>query len=269
MKRLSTTNCLLLIMLYIKKQLLQAQTTSSHKKFPCFNLYKTAILLQHLLLMQIWRWQVHTWQANKYESAIKPLNTIIATKNGEAFKPQAYLKLGVSYYNLKDHQNALNNFQKLISTYPNAPESDEAIEYVSSIFIDRQKPDEFVDFMQKSGKPVSYSAQDSISFITAQNAYNNRSFDNALQGFKNYLTKFPDGQYAVEASYMLADVYNTRKDFSNAITYYNNVAQKAPNSYAEQSVLQAARIAYFENEGLCAGRTIFSSVKIYCKHTRK
>ncbi len=199
--------------------------------------------------------------SEQYESAIKPLNTILATKNGEAFKPQAYLKLGVSYYNLKDDQSALNNFQKLISTYPNAPESDAAIEYVSSIFIDRQRPDEFVAFMQKSGKPVSYSAQDSISFITAQNAYNNRSFDNALQGFKNYLTKFPDGKYAVEASYIMADIYNARKDFSNAITYYNNVAQKAPNSYAEQSVLQAARIAYFEMKDYRQAEQYFLQLK--------
>ena len=65
--------------------------------------------------------------SEQYDAAIKPLNTILASNN-DAFKPQAYLKLGVSYYNLKDNQNALNNFQKLISTYPNSPESDEAVE---------------------------------------------------------------------------------------------------------------------------------------------
>ncbi len=50
--------------------------------------------------------------SEQYDAAIKPLNVIIAGKNN-AFKPQAYLKLGVSYYNLKDNQNALNSFQKL------------------------------------------------------------------------------------------------------------------------------------------------------------
>ena len=184
--------------------------------------------------------------SEQYDAAIKPLNTILTSKNSDAFRPQAYLKLGVSYYNLKDNQNALNNFQKLISTYPNSPESDEAVDYVRDIFIDTQKPDDFIAFMQKSGKPVSYSEQDSLTFITAQTAYNNHSYDNALQGFNNYLTKFPNGKYFVEANYMVADIYNTNKDFPHAITYYNKVAQKAPNSYAEQSVLQAARIAYFE-----------------------
>ena len=54
--------------------------------------------------------------SEQYDAAIKPLNTILTAKNSDAFKPQAYLKLGVSYYNLKDNQSALNNFQKLIHT---------------------------------------------------------------------------------------------------------------------------------------------------------
>ncbi|MEO8711509.1 MAG: tetratricopeptide repeat protein [Parafilimonas sp.] len=199
--------------------------------------------------------------SEQYEAAIKPLNAIIASKNSDAFKPQAYLKLGVSYYNLKDNQNALNSFQKLISTYPNSPESDEAVAYVRDIFIDLQKPDDFVSFMQKNGKPVSYSEQDSITFITAQSAYSNRSYDNALQGFNNYLSKFPDGKYIVEVNYMMADIYNTKKDFPHAITYYNNVAQKAPNSYAEQSVLQAARISFFELKDYKQAEQYFEQLK--------
>ncbi|MBV9962797.1 MAG: tetratricopeptide repeat protein, partial [Parafilimonas sp.] len=203
----------------------------------------------------------NTYLANEqYDQAIKPLNGILASKN-DAFKPQAYLKLGVSYFNLKDNQNALSNFQKLISTYPNSPEADEAVEYVRDIFIDTQRPDDFVAFMQKSGKPVSYSEQDSITFITAQSAYNNRSYDAALQGFNNYLSKFPNGKYFVDANYMTADIYNTRKDFPHAITYYNTVAKNAPNSYAEQSLLQAARIAYFELKDYKQAEQDFNQLK--------
>jgi TolA-binding protein len=199
--------------------------------------------------------------SEQYEAAIKPLNIILASKNSDAYKPQAYLKLGVSYYNLKDNQNALNNFQKLISTYPNSPESDEAVEYVRDIFIDMQKPDDFVSFMQKSGKPVSFSEQDSVTFITAQSAYNNHSYESALQGFNNYLAKFPNGKYFVEANYMTADIYDSRKDFSHAITYYNTVAQNAPNNYAEQSVLEAARISYFELKDYKQAEQFFEQLK--------
>jgi len=199
--------------------------------------------------------------SEQYDAAIKPLNTILSGKNSDAFKPQAYLKLGVSYFNLKDNQNALNNFQKLISTYPNAPESGEAVDYVRDIFIAMQKPDDFVAFMQKSGKPVSYSEQDSLTFVIAQSAYNTRSYNNALNNVNNYLAKFPNGKYFIEANYMAADIYNIKKDFSHAITYYNTVAQNSPNNYAEQSVLQAARIAYFELKDYSRAEQYFTQLK--------
>lgn len=199
--------------------------------------------------------------SEQYEAAIKPLNVILTNKNAEAFKPQAYLKLGVSYFNLKNNQSALDNFQKLISNYPNSPESDEAINYVRDIFITTQRPDDFVAFMQKSGKPVSYSEQDSLTFVIGQSAYNEHSYDKALQNFNNYLSKFPNGKYFIEASYFAADVYNTRKDFSNALKYYNTVAQNSPNSYAESSVLQAARIAYFELKDYKQAEQYFSQLK--------
>ena len=199
--------------------------------------------------------------SEQYDAAIKPLNVIINNKNADVFRPQAYLKLGVCYYNLKDNQDALNNFQKLISTYPNSPESDEAVDYVRDIFVTMQKPDDFVAFMQKSGKPVSYSDQDSLTYVTAQSAYNNRSFDNALQGFNNYLKKFPGGKYFIDANYMMADVYDTKKDYAHALTYYNTVVQNAPNSYAEQSALQAARIAYFELKDYKQAEQYFEQLK--------
>lgn len=199
--------------------------------------------------------------SEQYDAAIKPLNIIINNKNAEAFKPQAYLKLGVSYFNLRDNQNALNNFQKLISTYPNSPESDEAVDYVRDIFVSMQKPDDFVAFMQRSGKAVSYSEQDSLTYSIAQSAYEDRNFDKALPALTAYLTKFPGGKYLVEANYMTADIYNARKDFPRALTYYNNVAAKAPNNYAEKSVLQAARINYFELKDYKQAEQYFAQLK--------
>ncbi len=68
-------------------------------------------------------------------------------------------------------------------------------------------------------------------------------------------------KYAVEANYYAADIYNTRKDFQHALTYYNNVALKAPNSYAETSVLQAARISYFELKDYKQAEQYFTQLK--------
>jgi len=189
----------------------------------------------------------NTYLANEdYNNVIAPLNTILKNKNAEALKPQAYLKLGITYYNLKNNDQAISSFKTLISTYPNSTESDQAVDYVRSIFIENQHPADFVTFMRQNGKAVSFTEEDSLTYVSAYLAYSNHSTEAALKGFTDYITKFPDGHYSIDANYLAADILNDKQAYVEALQYYMVVAQKAPNKYAEESVLNAARICYFE-----------------------
>ncbi len=96
---------------------------------------------------------------------------------------------------------ALNSFKTLMSSYPNAEESNDAVEYVRNIFVSRQQPNEFVNFMRQNGKDVSRNEQDSLTYLAAYNSYANKDVNNALKGFQSYLSQFPDGRYAVDAGY--------------------------------------------------------------------
>ncbi len=199
--------------------------------------------------------------AEDYRSAIDPLNNIVKSRAASALHPQAYLKLGVAYFNMNDNAEALNVFKTLIASYPNSPESDAAVEYIRNIFIEQQKPEEFVAFMRKNGKEISYSEEDSLTYAAAELRYNNNDLQNAMTGFQSYLNKFKDGRYAIEANYNIAEIYNGRKDFANAIIGYAYVASKAPNKFAEKSVLQAARISYFELKNYADAELYFTQLK--------
>ena len=204
----------------------------------------------------------NTYLANeKYDAAIGPLNDILKNKNAESLKPQAYLKLGIAYFNQGNNDQALNNFKKLISGYPNSEESNDAVDYVRNIFVENQRPADFVAFMHQNGKDVSYSEQDSLTYVSANIAYTNKSYDNALTGLKSYVQQFPNGKYAIDANYQVAGIYNDRKDFKNALLYYDAVADKAPNKFAEVSVLQAARICYFELKDYNKAEQYFQQLK--------
>jgi TolA-binding protein len=197
----------------------------------------------------------------KFREAIDPLSRLVKNKKGESLYPQAYLKLGVAYYNLDDNNKALDNFKHLVSTYPNSAESDDAIEYIRSIFVENGQPGEFVTFMRTNGKDISFNEEDSLTYASAQIQYNNKALDAALTGFRNYISKFPDGKYAVDANFYAAEILNTRKDFTNALTHYGNVAAKAPNKFAERGTLQAARIAYFELKDYAKAEQYFAQLK--------
>jgi len=204
----------------------------------------------------------NTYLANEnYDGAIPALNAVLKNKNAASLAPQAYLKLGIAYFNQHNNNEALNNFKTLISTYPNSEESNEAEDYVRNIFIENQRPGDFVNFMRQNGKDVSNSEEDSLTYISANLAYSNKSYDNALKGFTNYLQKFPNGEYAVDANYQTAEINRSRKDFNSALQYYGVVAEKAPNKYAEVSMLAAARICYFELKDYTKAEQYFQQLK--------
>ncbi|RFM27572.1 tetratricopeptide repeat protein [Deminuibacter soli] len=199
--------------------------------------------------------------SENFDAAIAPLNKVLADPKASSIKPEAYLKLGVAYFNLNKNDEALANFKKLVAAYPNSPESDAAVDYVRNIFISEQKTGEFVSFMRQNGKNVSYSEEDSLTYAAALIPYNNNDQATALQTLESYTTKFPDGRYALDANFQVAELYNTRKDFVNALKHYEAVNAKAPNKYAEQSVLQTARIYYFEKKDYAKAEELFKQLR--------
>ncbi len=204
----------------------------------------------------------NTYMASEnFSAAIPYLQSILQNNDAAAIWPKVFLKLGVCTFNLNENNQALQQFTQLVSHYPNSPESDEAIEYIRNIFLENHQPDAFVAFMKQNGKPVSYSEEDSLTFRSAQLAYNAGNFTSALKGYTNYLAKFSDGQYNIEANYFTAEIYLANKDPQKAFAYYAAVAAKAPNIYAERSVLQCARIAYFDKKNYTTAATYYQQLK--------
>lgn len=199
--------------------------------------------------------------AEDYAEAIAVYNRIIQQKTPSPNKPVALLNTGVAYFNLEKNNEAVQTFKTIVSEYPNSDESITAVEYIRNIFIERQQPDEFIAFMKQNNIPLSYSEEDSLTFVAADLRYTQNDFANATKGFINYLSKFPNGRYFIEASYKAGHLLNAQKDFVKALPFYARVVEFAPNNYSVQAALQAARINYFELQNYEASEKYFSLLK--------
>jgi tetratricopeptide (TPR) repeat protein len=197
----------------------------------------------------------------RFKDAIPFLNNVIKAQDNNSQKPQAYLQLGICYYNLNNTGEALNQYKALINQYPNSDEADAALDDVKTIYIESGKPNEYSDFMKKAGKPLSVDAEDSLTFSAAQIQYENGNVSAALTGFNNYLQKFPDGADAVDANFYRGEIYNSKGDWNNALTGYEAVVSQAPNKYAEKSALTAARIYFFQLKNYAKAETYFTQLK--------
>src|SRR6185436_4428854 len=117
---------------------------------------------------------------------------------------------------------------------------------IRTIYTEQSKPDEYADFMRSTGHPLSVTTEDSLTFNAADKLYDDQKMNEALAGYNNYLQRFPNGSFALDAKFNRAEIYNAKKDWPNALSAYEEVAADAPNKYAERSVVMAARIAFFE-----------------------
>jgi len=151
-----------------------------------------------------------------------------------------------SYYNIDNNTEALKQFKTLVEKYPNSPEAEDALDNVKTIYVEDGKPGEYANFMRQAGRPLSVSTEDSLTYAAAEKQYDDQNINAALAAFNEYLQKFPDGVYVLDANFNRAEIYYSKKDWNNALGGYDVVAANAPNKYAERAVLTAARINFFE-----------------------
>lgn len=182
----------------------------------------------------------------RFKEAIPYLGNVIKNSNNASLIPRAYLKLGTSYYNIDNNAEALKQYKTLIDKFPNAPETEDALDNVKTIYIEDGKPGEYAAFMRQAGRPLSVDTEDSLTYAAAERQYDEQNINAALNGFNAYLQQFPNGAYTLDANFNRAEIYNSRKDWTNALPAYGTVAILAPNKYAERAVLLAARINFFE-----------------------
>lgn len=196
----------------------------------------------------------------KFADALPYLDKIIKGSNTGGFKPMAYLKSGLSYYNLNKNIEALGSYQQLIEQYPQSPEADEALENIKAIYVEEGRPNEYVELMRKNGKSVSVSEADSLTYTAAELKYNNNDCTGAIKGFGNYLAQYPEGAFALEANFYRSECHYKNKDWQNALQGYEYINTKGASRFFERATLAAARITYFELKNYSEAKRYFTSL---------
>ena len=196
----------------------------------------------------------------KFKDALPYLNNILSS-NDNGLKPRAYLKSGLAYYNSNNNKEALASYQLLIERYPQSPEAEEAQGIIRDIYVEEGRPGEYVDLMKKNGITISVSEADSLMYTAAFLKYNNNNCTTAITGFNNYISRYPEGAYAIDANYLRSECLKKNKDWQNAINGYVYVNSMGLNKYFESATLQAAQLYYFEMKDYANAKKYFESLR--------
>ena len=70
--------------------------------------------------------------------------------------------------------------KKVVDNYPNTEESRESLNIMRNIYMEQNKTLEFYLYAQEKGIATSVTEQDSVSFATAENFFQQSQYEKAL-----------------------------------------------------------------------------------------
>jgi len=196
-----------------------------------------------------------------YREALPYLKNVLKSPGADALKPKAYLQSGIAWYNLNNNKEALSQYDSLLRQYPNSPEAQDGLDNAKTIYVEEGRSAEYVNFAKGMGVEVSASQADQLAYEEAEVQFNNGNFPGAIQRFEAYLAKFPDGKYSLEANYYKSEIYFSQKDWAKAVVGYAAVSDRVPNKFGEKSLLQAARLYFFNLKDYANAEKYFTKLK--------
>lgn len=181
---------------------------------------------------------------NQNEQALRTFRQVTQEYKGSEFDKKGLLKIGLLQFNASLDDQALVTFKKVVNDYPGTPEATEALNLIRNIYVEIDRTDEFFKYAENVPfAKVSNREQDSLVFLAAENQYLNGNRLKALEGFNNYLDRFPNGKNRIPALFYRSESLYMEQKASEALSGYEEVAN-SNSTFMETALLRAAEISY-------------------------
>jgi tetratricopeptide (TPR) repeat protein len=118
---------------------------------------------------------------------------------------------------------------------------------IKDIYIEMGDPNGYLAYAnQYPGSKVTVTAQDSLIYLAAEGQFEKGNTDKALQGFNDYILRFPNGFFALQSHFFRGECLFTKQDFTNALADYQYVMQQGQSRFTERATARAANINYYD-----------------------
>lgn len=180
---------------------------------------------------------------DKLPLAQQSFDRLIKERPNSLLLKNAYLIKGLIHFNEEQYELAIKNYKLVVEGYPKTVEARDALNGIKNIYILQNNVDAFFSYaatVPSSG--VTINLQDSVTFQAAELVYNQGNCELAINELAKYLTRFPDGYFAIQARYLRADCYDKQLKFEFMEQDLLFVVAQKRSLYSERS---HARLAKF------------------------
>lgn len=179
----------------------------------------------------------------KESDALAYYNRLLTDYPNSNYVAETHLKIGLIHYNRKEDDLALNAFDQVVDQFPSSQASAEALEKIRLIFIDKGDATAFEDYLKGvSFASVSESKLDSTAYTIAENNYLGGNCEKANRDFTNYLKRYPQGIFSLNAHFYRGNCEYEAKFEQEAIQDFEEVLNRAPNKFVEKSLFKLGEL---------------------------
>lgn len=184
-------------------------------------------------------------QSKEWE-AIAVLEKLLKDKPNTTLAQKASTQLGQLYFNVNEPQKSIEAYKRVVVENPNSEDARVAIKSMESVYKDIDDVGSYVNYVNSLGGKniLSVSRQDSLTYLSAENAYMKGNKTNAKAGFTKYLQSYPRGYFASDANFYLGNIAFEAKEFPVAMEKLKAVIDSRNPKYLDDALIMASGIDF-------------------------
>lgn len=142
-------------------------------------------------------------------------------------------------------EEAIAAFKDVVKRYPDMESARDALAGLESIYVDQGRVAEYDSYVRSlTFFDASTLDLDEKYYRSAEVAYNNNKCDAAVGGFQDYLAKYPNGAYTVNARFYASDCLYRNGKYDEALPGFERTIQDGAVQFLEPALYAASDIVY-------------------------
>ena len=188
---------------------------------------------------------------NKDKEAIQIFTDLMNKFPESSLSRKAGNQIGLLLFNNNNLNEAVAAYKRVISLYPGSDEARTAMEDLKSVYVELDNINEYAEYVHSvdgGNSQFNASAQDSLTYLSAERLFLRGDMNKAQQSLEKYLQTFPTGAFSVNAHFYLGNIHLDHKNTAQALTEYNKVLDAGDSKFQEEALVHCADITYNAKE---------------------
>lgn len=182
------------------------------------------------------------FENGEFEKAINNFSLLISKRRGR-FTPNAYLKRATAYYNVRQYDNSIKDYKKLISEFSSHKVAQQSLIPLQEVLSIQNRSSEFERYLSmfKQANPNNTSTE-RIEYEAAKTLYFNQNYELAKDKLLSFTEDYPESALLLEAHFYLGEANNQLGDTEEALKHYSMILENKNYTQYNRVVGRMAKI---------------------------